>query len=120
MIYFIAQSNMDLVKIGHTAGQGSKRLSSLQTGNPDPLILLAAIPGGKHKERDLHSRFCEYKHRGEWYFLAGKLKAYVESEAKDMPEYDILKDSAFLAIHRKVTDAVHPPKPVILLDSNQS
>lgn len=108
MIYFIAQDKMDLVKIGHVSkGQENQRLSTLQTGNPEKLQMLTTIQGGRKEERNLHSIFAEYRYRGEWFFHTGKLKAYIASHSPMQHKPSLLDDAAFMAVHRRVTDAVH-------------
>lgn len=75
-VYFIRSE--DKVKIGTTRNVGS-RLSSLQTGSPDPLKLLCVIPGDRSKEKQLHERFASLRDSGEWFWLEGELKEYLET-----------------------------------------
>ena len=79
MIYFITQGD-DYVKIGYTKNNPGDRLISLQIGNPNLLVLYKVIDGGKAKEEALHTRFNIYHRRGEWYWLSGELKRYINSE----------------------------------------
>lgn len=67
MVYFIAQNNM--VKIGYSKDV-KKRIKSLKTASPYPLILLGYIEGDKQKERELHNQFIDYKQSGEWFKLS--------------------------------------------------
>lgn len=57
------------VKIGHAIHPES-RLSDYQAGNPRKLVLLAKIPGGEAKERELHTKFAHLQRPheyGEWF-----------------------------------------------------
>jgi hypothetical protein len=73
------------VKIGHTINEDA-RLSDYQAGNPRKLKLLALLPGGEAKEKELHTKFMAYHTPeivvGEWFrkspaimneFAAGKV-----------------------------------------------
>ena len=69
MIYFISDEKGS-IKIG-VASDIEKRLSSLQTGNPNPLKVkrLIRIKGVNdyEAERALHDHFKEYQLTGEWF-----------------------------------------------------
>ncbi len=70
-LYFIRRGRF--VKIGHT-GYVEGRLASLQTASPLPLTLLVAFSGcSDQDERDAHLHFKEYRERGEWFRLEGRL-----------------------------------------------
>lgn len=58
------------VKIGKSADLG-KRISQIQTGNPNEIILLQAIETDDmaRVERSLHEWFKKYRMRGEWFDL---------------------------------------------------
>lgn len=67
------------VKIG-IANDVARRLSDLQTGNPDPLELLAVGPGGRVVEQLLHVRYGDQHVRGEWFELEpGQLRHLVSA-----------------------------------------
>ena len=68
MIYVI--SDGEHYKIGYTAGKPRERLKTLQTGNPDPLVLLGARDGGAELERAFHRRFHANRYRGEWFRMS--------------------------------------------------
>lgn len=65
------------VKIGY-ARNPRKRLALLQTGNDEPLRLVAAIPGTKRLERELHELFAGDRVRGEWFFPTFELLEFFE------------------------------------------
>jgi hypothetical protein len=71
------QSLDDYIKIGHTTSVRS-RLINLAIANPHPLKVLATIGGDKYTERDLHSRFADPFHRGEWFRKTPELLAHIE------------------------------------------
>lgn len=85
MIYFIAQENMEFVKIGYvkTEENISARLSLVQNGNPHKLHLIGTIIGGKPTEAILHRSFREYRRNGEWFAHKGRLKNYIDSDQVD-------------------------------------
>jgi hypothetical protein len=64
--YLIKADGSHLVKIG-IATDPMQRLKTLQTGQPMDLYLIWSVPGDY--EYDLHVRFAEYRHRGEWFDL---------------------------------------------------
>lgn len=74
LVYFIAASARGLIKIG-SAVDPAARLRTLSTGSPDRLHLLATIPGGEKRERELHARFAADRVRGEWFRPSANLLA---------------------------------------------
>lgn len=71
-VYFISDDT--LVKIGYTDGSARERLAALQTGNGNPLRVLAECPKwGIEKERELHQQFASDRVRGEWFNLSPDL-----------------------------------------------
>lgn len=63
-IYFAKAG--DAVKIGYAANI-SLRLPFIRTGNPEEVVLLRALEGGKAAERALHARFADLHIRREWF-----------------------------------------------------
>ena len=76
-VYFIQAGKEPKVKIGIT-NSIDNRLKQLQTGCPYPLNILAIIPGGRKKEKELHKRFEKYSEIGEWFSLSGDLQDFVD------------------------------------------
>lgn len=70
MIYVIGENGSTVVKIGYTRDDSTKRMSSLQTGNPQELTVFWSGEGDKALERHLHSTFQPYRVRGEWFDFA--------------------------------------------------
>lgn len=68
MLYVINEYNTNKYKIGKTINI-KKRLSGLQCGNSDDLIIkyLYNTPNDHAYEIQLHDRFENNKVRGEWY-----------------------------------------------------
>lgn len=67
LVYLIqAGGEAGPVKIGH-AKDPTGRLRELQTASPEPLVLLATLPGGRPVEGQMHKWFASYHLRGEWF-----------------------------------------------------
>ena len=79
-IYFIRVDGKNQIKIGWTThGHHKKRLTSLQTGNPEKLILLAISENQKkEKEQELHKKFSHLRIRNEWFELTEELLEYMK------------------------------------------
>jgi hypothetical protein len=82
-VYFLLAGNF--VKIDKTTGDPSARISTLQTGCPYPISLLAHILGGQTKEFELHRKFSKYRVRknGEWFHHTGKLAEFISEIAME-------------------------------------
>lgn len=79
-ITYIAQLDgpESLIKFGKTT-KPKARLSTLNTGTPWPIKLVAMI--GSDVERDLKKRFAEDKVRGEWFRPTQRLQDYLDELA---------------------------------------
>lgn len=90
-VYIVSESgDRHSVKIGFTNYPSiSRRLDSLQTGNPTELVILGEITDGSLElERALHDHFREYHLRGEWFdiptnVLHGFLDEWVRSDRSE-------------------------------------
>ncbi len=80
-VYFIRVKGTEKVKIGYSVAL-NQRMGDLAVGHPDELELLATVSGGNDAEGRLHRRFAQYRIRGEWYRLEGKLAEYVKKLGK--------------------------------------
>lgn len=67
MIYFLRSGDSNFIKIGYCAGDPITRLKDMQTGNPQQLVLIGCMEGGRFDEKRLHGLFYEYHVRGEWF-----------------------------------------------------
>ena len=82
MIYFIFDPGSQCVKIGYTSGETARsRLDSLQTGNPNKLILLGQRQGDKRLESRIHSELEKYKCQGgsEWFAWCDVVREKIQS-----------------------------------------
>ncbi len=77
-VYFIGSARSKAVKIG-VAEDPRTRLSALQTGNSQRLVLLAEMPGDERYERVLHRTFAPQRIRGEWFKNEGALAELIKS-----------------------------------------
>lgn len=75
-IYFVRTG--DFVKIGF-AKDLPRRMTALRIGCPHPLELILAIKGHIGVESEMHIRFEQYWHRGEWFRYEGELRSFVEA-----------------------------------------
>lgn len=64
MIYFIRSGQY--VKIG-VSNAPKKRIAAIQSGNPNPIEILAIIDGSYEQEAALHQLFADAHHMGEWF-----------------------------------------------------
>lgn len=73
MIYVVQCSGSGFCKVGFTANKTTlnSRISSLQTGNPNRIVLIGTTDGGMAKEGNIHTQLQrKHKHvRGEWFSL---------------------------------------------------
>lgn len=65
-VYFVRSGTTGPIKIG-VAKNLSTRLCDLQTGNPETIVLLAWVPGGRALEAELHHQFSGINAVGEWF-----------------------------------------------------
>ncbi|WP_265569261.1 GIY-YIG nuclease family protein, partial [Streptomyces hygroscopicus] len=60
MVYVIGSAADRRVKIG-SAGNARNRLMELQSGNPNPLRILATVEGGRLLERLIHEHLKRFR-----------------------------------------------------------
>ena len=77
-VYFVSAPELGRVKIGFAADPRT-RLGKLRADSPTRLVLLAVIDGDVETEKDLHSRFSNFRLHGEWFTLDGALQEFVDS-----------------------------------------
>lgn len=75
-VYFAGSANR--IKIGWSK-KVATRIAQLQTGNPDPIKLLATMPGGRAKELEIQRQFAHCRVSGEWFEATPDLLAYIGS-----------------------------------------
>lgn len=74
-VYFFRNGNQ--VKIGFTTNP-KNRESTLRTVSSGSAFMARYIEGTMADEARFHARFDEYRTRGEWFDLRGKLAKYLE------------------------------------------
>lgn len=79
-IYFAQCSGTDRVKIGYS-GDITRRLQSLSTSAPFPVVLLGYIAGEQSLERELHAAFAKHRKNGEWFELSREIRQFVSVHA---------------------------------------
>jgi len=73
-VYFIRCGDDGPIKIGYSKYESAEnRLTVAQVYNPFLLTLLSVIPGGRKKEKELHSGFSESNVLGEWFLQTPEL-----------------------------------------------
>lgn len=87
MIYFIQQGYSGAIKIGYTDSDAQQRLSQLQVGNPNHLLLVATMPGNIDDEGRLHLLFQKFRINGEWFKNTETLQTYIRENAQYSSEY---------------------------------
>lgn len=94
-LYFIQAGSAGPIKIGFTTGDYAKRLATLQVGNAEELVSLAALENYPDTEKDWHIRFADLRIRGEWFLPARKLTTAVsEAVATHRPPADRLANAS--------------------------
>jgi hypothetical protein len=71
-VYFLQAGARGAIKIG-TSTNLQSRIDTLQTAHPEPLRLLATVPGGVAIERVFHAAFAAHRKQGEWFEPAPEL-----------------------------------------------
>lgn len=85
MSYVYVARGQGAVKIG-VALNPEARISSLQTGSPHSLKLVAQLPGDRALEADLHSRFSAHRIRGEWFKISPEIRAFIAEHRLPRPK----------------------------------
>lgn len=85
------------MKIG-LSGDPEKRLRSMQSGSPVPLVLLHTEAGDFEREMELHHRFDLYRVRGEWFYPGVVLSEYCGAVRGDPDVDDLIEKALRLGI----------------------
>lgn len=80
-VYFIQDTGNRYIKIGYTEDIKS-RASCIQTGNPNPIDILAYVRANKKDEAKVHVALKKYRHRGEWFKPTEEVLKMVEAAKK--------------------------------------
>jgi len=99
--YFIQAAHGGPIKIGKSNSEdgAQKRLESLQTGSPYPLVLCRVMFG--NHEYKLHSRFAKHRLMGEWFTPIKELALLANGKAEDEGEELASVQDAFSAGYRQ-------------------
>lgn len=81
-IYFIQSGTSGPIKIGYTASSVERRLSNLQIGHPEKLILLVSIEGNRSLEKQLHNQFNNHHSIGEWFHPHPSILSFIDEIKK--------------------------------------
>jgi hypothetical protein len=76
-VYFVRAASGGPIKIG-TSLYVSARVSNLQIGRPDRLVVMATFIGGHKDEKALHRRFASLHVGGEWFRDEPELLGFIE------------------------------------------
>lgn len=74
-LYLMQVGTTGPVKIG-IAVDVEKRRRQVQTGNPEPVRIVASLPHASDMEKVLHRRFARYRMQGEWFQPAPEIFAW--------------------------------------------
>ena len=85
MIYFIKGCDTNTVKIGD-AKDVERRLSQLQTGCPEKLIIWGTYEG-ELTEKEIHKKFEDLNIRGEWFEFEEPILRFILEEGKKYETY---------------------------------
>lgn len=85
MIYFVQEDPDGPIKIGCSTDP-SRRLNTLQTGQPRSLELLAVLPGDRELEKQIHERCARFCIRGEWFEPAQELLDFIYENSTNRVE----------------------------------
>lgn len=98
--YIIRAGSDGPVKIGR-ADDVAERITSLQTGHHETLVLLRVIDTAYDSERSFHREFAHRRIRGEWFLFDECMLTFVPSEqpsAEDAPLADVIKAARRAAV----------------------
>lgn len=86
-VYFIQTECGGAVKIGKALNPRT-RVTELQCGNPDLLVIQAVIVASRSTEGNLHRAFQDYRLEGEWFWNADEIiSAAIEAFEQQVVDY---------------------------------
>lgn len=101
-VYFV-ENGRGFVKIGWSEHL-AKRFYSLQTGSPERLRLVLAVPGGRQTERFLHGIFADYRVNGEWFLRGRRIGSFVWKIARLRQERPLSREDVIAIGHECTPD----------------
>lgn len=78
------------IKIGWSRNVAA-RITQLQTGNAEPVQLVATTPGARSRERQLHDQFAAARVSGEWFEATPELIAYIADLNRSNPSRAVVR-----------------------------
>jgi len=81
MIYFLKDEN-NYVKIGFSTNV-IRRIYSLRTSSPYKTEVLLIIKGDYEQEQELHKKFKDSFHSGEWFLFSKEIESFINNNQKD-------------------------------------
>lgn len=104
-VYFIQCG--DFIKIGTAIDVGA-RIRSIRASNPHPIEVLRVIPADDALEKDLHKRFAQSRHRGEWFKPSQDLADFISGVTPEtMDKLSGRKSKAVLAREANCANGKH-------------
>jgi len=102
MIYFIAQNN-NMIKIGYSKDI-KKRIKSLKTASPYPLLLLGYIEGNMDDEKYYHEKFKKFHMEREWFSVSEESREILNfiNENTLTNTYCDFDDNGVLRVYKKM------------------
>lgn len=99
MVYFLAQNNF-MIKIGYSKDI-RKRINSLKTASPYPLLLLGYVEGDKKEEKRIQEMFCKYNVQLEWFQVNQEILNYINENTLTNTFCDI-DEKGILRVYKKM------------------
>lgn len=104
------------IKIGFSRDLPT-RISALGSGNPEQIVVLATLPGGRSLEARIHSDLAAHRHKNEWFNDCAEVRAAINRFSAIAYAEAHRLEMADLASNELVVDASkHPVKRVNFLE----
>jgi hypothetical protein len=87
-VYFVATECRRFVKIGRTRNL-ERRLRSLRSSSPVPLVMLKVLPGHHRTEQVYHDTFHVNRLNGEWFAADAGMLAFIDQLAPEWRDGDV-------------------------------
>ena len=81
MIYFVQSGKKGPIKIGKS-NDPHERIGSLQISSSEPLTLLGVMDGDIKEEKNIHTKFLNYRIKGEWFKPSNNLIEFIKSNTR--------------------------------------
>jgi mRNA-degrading endonuclease YafQ of YafQ-DinJ toxin-antitoxin module len=74
-VYFVEMNGF--IKIGKSR-DWQKRMEQFRTGSPFEINVLMVVVGGLDFEAELHAKFMEHHHKGEWFRDCKEIRDFID------------------------------------------